>query len=94
MATVAHTCPSVIGVDTPARTHTYAVLPPNGGIWAPSRSGTRTRAAPARSLGSPPRERRPRALGVIEGTGSYGALLAGTVIGAGYRVVETPRFRA
>lgn len=30
MTTVAHTCPLIIGVETHARTHTYAVLAANG----------------------------------------------------------------
>ncbi|MCB5292441.1 IS110 family transposase [Arthrobacter sp. SO3] len=94
MTTVAHSYPFVIGVDTHARTHTYAVLAANGehlGTEAfPNTHTGRTRAitwAARRSGGD---------LGtvwVIEGAGSYGALLAGTVARAGYRVVEAPRVR-
>lgn len=95
MSTVAHFYPFVIGVDTHARTHTYAVLAANGahlGTEAfPNTHAGRTRAiawASRRTGGDL------EALWVIEGTGSYGALLSGTVARTGYRVVEAPRVRA
>lgn len=95
MSTVAHFYPFVIGVDTHARTHTYAVLAANGahlGTEAfPNTHAGRTRAiawASRRTGGDL------EALWAIEGTGSYGALLAGTVARTGYRVVEAPRVRA
>ncbi len=59
MSTVAHFYPFVIGVDTHARTHTYAVLAANGahlGTEAfPNTHAGRTRDR----LGIPPRWRRP-----------------------------------
>ena len=94
LSTVADLYPFVVGVDTHARTHTYAVLAGNGahlGTEAfPNTHAGRARAiawAVRRTGGIEP-------LWAIEGTGSYGALLAGSVARAGYRVVEAPRVRA
>lgn len=95
MTTVAHNCPFIIGVDTHARTHTYAVLTAKGEHLGterfPNTQAGRSRAVAwaARRTGGDL-----GALWVIEGTGSYGALLAGIVIRSGYRVVEAPRVRA
>jgi len=95
MSTVAHFYPFVIGVDTHARTHTYAVLAANGahlGTEAfPNTHAGRTRAIAWVSRRT---EGDLETLWAIEGTGSYGALLAGTVARAGYRVVEAPRVKA
>ncbi|WP_239453422.1 MULTISPECIES: IS110 family transposase [Microbacterium] len=86
---VAQTHPFVIGVDTHARTHTYAVLTAAGEHLGtetfPNTTVGRTRAiawAGRRSGGVSD------ALWVIEGAGSYGALLARDVTRTGYRVVE------
>lgn len=92
MTTVAHTCPFIIGVDTHARTHTYAVLAANGEHLAtetfPNAHAGRSRAIAwaARHTGGDL-----GTLWIIEGAGSYGALFAGTVARAGYRVAEAPR---
>ena len=77
MTTVAHTHSFVIGVDTHARTHTYAVIAANGehlGTGAfPNTHAGRARAIiwAARRTGGDL-----GALWVIEGIGSYGAQLA------------------
>jgi len=95
MTTVAHTCPFIIGVDTHARTHTYAVLAANGEHLAtetfPNTHAGRSRAIAwaARHTGGDL-----GTLWIIEGAGSYGALLAGTVARAGYGVAEAPRVTA
>jgi transposase len=95
MTTVAQLYPFVVGVDTHARTHTYAVLAANGAHLGtetfPNTHAGRARAVTwaARRTGGDV-----RALWVVEGTGSYGALLAGTATRAGYRVVEAPRVKA
>lgn len=95
MATVAHSYPFVVGVDTHARTHTYAVLAANG-EHVDTSSFPNTR--PGRSRAIAWAARRTGAdlttLWVIEGTGSYGALLAGTVARNGYPVIEAPRVAA
>ena len=89
---VAHTHPFVIGVDTHARTHTYAVLTAAGQHLGtetfPNTAAGRSRAinwAGRRSGGVTD------ALWVIEGAGSYGAQLARNVADTGYRVVEAAR---
>jgi transposase len=95
MTTVAHTYPFIIGVDTHARTHTYAVLAANGEHLAtetfPNTHAGRSRAIAwaARHTGGDL-----ETLWIIEGAGSYGALLAGTVARAGYGVAEAPRVTA
>ncbi|WP_372697285.1 IS110 family transposase [Arthrobacter sp. JSM 101049] len=95
MTTVANSSPFVIGVDTHARTHTYAVLAANG-EHLDTRAFPNTHAGKSRAIAWAARRTGGDlgALWVIEGTGSYGALLAGTVARQGYRVVEAPRVRA
>ncbi|MGC5225310.1 IS110 family transposase [Micromonospora sp. DT81.3] len=89
---VAHTHPFVIGVDTHARTHTYAVLTATGEHLGtetfPNTTAGRSRAiswAGRRASGVAD------ALWVIEGANSYGAQLARNVTDTGYRVVEAAR---
>lgn len=81
---VAHTHPFVIGVDTHARTHTYAVLTAAGEHLGtetfPNTPAGRSRAiswARRRTSGVAD------ALWVIEGVGSFGAQLARNVIDTG-----------
>ena len=89
---VAHTHPFVIGVDTHARTHTYAVLTAAGQHLGtetfPNTPAGRSRViawSGRRSGGDLD------VLWVIEGAGSYGAQLAGDVARTVYRVVEAAR---
>lgn len=95
MRAVAYFYPFVFGVDTHARTHTYAVLTANGahlGTEAlPNTHAGRNRAIAWVSRRT---EGDLGILGAIEGTGSFGALLAGTVARAEYRVAERPRVKA
>ena len=95
MTTFAHSRPFVIGVDTHARTHTYALLAANG-EHLDSQTFPNTQAGRARAISWAARRTGGdlEALWVIEGTGSYGALLAGTVVRAGYQVIEAPRVYA
>ncbi len=89
---VSHTHPFVIGVDTHARTHTYAILTEDGEHLGtevfPNSTAGRSRAIAwaARRTGGDA-----DALWVIEGVGSYGAQLAHNVADTGYRVVEAAR---
>jgi hypothetical protein len=89
---VSQTHSFVIGVDTHARTHTYAILTATGQHLGtetfPNTAAGRSRAiswAGRRSSGVTD------ALWVIEGAGSYGAQLARNVADTGYRVVEAAR---
>ena len=89
---VAHTRSFVIGVDTHARTHTYAVLAVNG-----EHLGTETfpnsHAGRARAIAWAARRTGGDlgALWVIEGVGSYGAQIARQATLAGYQVAEAAR---
>ncbi|QAY63510.1 IS110 family transposase [Xylanimonas allomyrinae] len=96
MTIVAQARPYVIGVDTHARTHTLSVLEaPTGGFidsaQFPSTPAGLKRAiawAARRTVGDLD------ALWVIEGIGTYGALLCRAVLESGYDAVEAPRMAA
>ena len=92
MTTIANTYAFIIGVDTHARTHTYAVIAPNGEQIG-TESFPNSLAGRKRAIAWVNRRTQSevRVLWVIEGVGSYGALLAGAVSNSGYRVVEAPR---
>lgn len=90
MAIVAHSHSFVIGVDTHARTHTLAVLAAATGevidtaTFAASYAGMNRAITWAAARTSSPG----RPLWVIEGSGSYGALLSALVHNRGYPVAE------
>lgn len=89
MTIVANTYTDVIGIDTHARTHTLTVLAATTG----ARGATATFPTNARGLSRAvawigQHRSHVATLVVIEGIGSYGALLAHAVHQAGYRVVE------
>ena len=93
MAIVAHTRPFVIGVDTHARNHSFAVLTAATGeqIAAnqfPTTSTGLNRAVAwvSRLIGGDL-----TALWVIEGAATYGARLTRVVTDAGYEVAEAAR---
>jgi transposase len=87
--------PFVIGVDTHARTHTYAVLAANG-EHVDTATFPNTKPGRARAIAWASRRTGGDldTLWVVEGTGNYGALLAGTVARDGYEVIEAPRVTA
>ncbi|RVU27636.1 IS110 family transposase [Streptomyces antnestii] len=89
---VAHTRSFVIGVDTHARTHTYAVLAANG-EHLDTETFPNTHAGRARAINWVGRRTGGDlgALWVIEGIGSYGAQIARQSALAGYRVAEAAR---
>lgn len=96
MTIVAQTHPFVIGVDSHARTHTYAVIDASTGQLLaceqfPTSPGGLTRAISwvARRTGGDA-----DALWAIEGIGTYGARLAAAVADAGYQIAEAPRMNA
>lgn len=96
MSIVAHSHPFVVGVDTHARNHVYAIITAATGVLEdsgefPTTAGGIKRAIEwvARRTGSDL-----ATLWVIEGAASYGAILAGTVAGAGYEAVEAARMDA
>lgn len=89
---VAHTRSFVIGVDTHAMTHTYAVLAANG-EHLDTETFPNTHAGRARAINWVGRRTGGDlgALWVIEGIGSYGAQIARQSALAGYRVAEAAR---
>ncbi|MFC6714309.1 transposase IS116/IS110/IS902 family protein [Branchiibius hedensis] len=82
----------VVGVDTHAATHSYAIVAANGAAIDHATFPT-TRAGLGRARDWIARRSEGDVDGVLisaEGTGSYGAVLAEVLSQAGYRVVEAP----
>lgn len=90
--TVAQSYQFVVGVDTHAATHSYAVLDAAGALIDEQTFPTTT-AGISRARDWIARRTQGELDGVLvaaEGTGSYGAVLAESLAGVGYRVVEAP----
>jgi hypothetical protein len=96
MAIVAHSHPFVIGVDTHAKTHTYAVIQTASGQLLGTEQFPTTPPGIARAIGWAGRLTGADAatLWAIEGVATYGAGLARTAAANGYEVVEAPRMNA
>jgi transposase len=78
----------VIGVDTHARTHTYAILDAGTGRTADSATFPTTGAGLSRAVAWFRRRTTGKVLVAIEGTGSYGANLARTLQAEGIAVCD------
>ena len=93
MSIVAHSYPFVVGVDTHAKKHVYAIVSTATGGLLQTRDFPTTGAGINRAIAWVARLTGAdlAALWVIEGAASYGALLAGAVGAAGYGVVEAAR---
>ena len=96
LSIVAHSHPFVVGVDTHARNHVYAILDANTGALLETRQFPTTAAGINRAITWVARRTNADAdtLWVIEGAASYGAILAGTVAAHGFPVAEAPRMDA
>ena len=96
MTIVAHAHPFVIGVDTHARTHTFAILAAATGEPIATEQFPTTAAGMDRAIAWVARRTDGDlgALWVIEGVATYGARLAAAVSRAGYEVVEAARMDA
>ena len=96
MTIVAHTYPFVVGVDTHARTHTFAILVAATGEPIATEQFPATAAGMDRAIAWAARRTDGdlATLWVIEGIGTYGARLAAAVSQAGYEVVEAARMDA
>lgn len=96
MSIVAHSHPFVVGVDTHARNHVYAILAAKTGELIDTRDFPTTGAGINRAIAWVARRTNADAdtLWMIEGAASYGAILAGTVAAEGYPVAEAPRMDA
>jgi transposase len=88
MSIVAHSHPFVVGVDTHARNHVYAIITGTTGELVDTRDFPTTGAGISRAIAWVARRTGADldALWVIEGAASYGALLAGAAGGEGYQV--------
>jgi transposase len=93
MSIVAHCHPFVVGVDTHARNHVYAILDTTNGALLDTQSFPTTAAGINRAIKWVARRTNADAdtLWVIEGAASYGAILAGAVAIHGFPVAEAPR---
>lgn len=96
MSIVAHSRPFVVGVDTHAKNHVYAIISTATGALLQTRDFPTTSAGINRALAWVARLTGAdlATLWVIEGTASYGALLAGAAGAAGYHVAEAARMDA
>lgn len=96
MSIVAHSHPFVVGVDTHARNHVYAIITAATGALEDTRDFPTDAGGIKRALEWVARRTGAdlATLWVIEGAASYGAILAGTVAGAGYEVAEAARMDA
>jgi hypothetical protein len=90
MSIVAHSYPFVVGVDTHAKNHVYAILNALTGELLQTRDFPTTSTGINRAIAWAARLTGAdfAVLWVIEGAASYGALLAGAVGAAGYPVAE------
>ncbi|TDP89052.1 transposase IS116/IS110/IS902 family protein [Leucobacter luti] len=90
MSSIAHTRPFVVGVDTHARSHVYAILTATGEVIETHEFPTNG-AGINRAIDSAGRRTGGdlSTLWVIEGAASYGAPLTAAV--TGYQVAEAPR---
>jgi transposase len=92
MAIVAHVYPFVVGVDTHARNHVFAIITATGELVDRAQfSVTTSGMARALSWASRRTGQCTNILWVIEGIATYGAGLARAVNDGGYRVVEAAR---
>lgn len=90
---VAHCYPFVVGVDTHARNHVYAIIDSNNGALLDTQSFPVTSVGISRAIRWVARRTEGNAdtLWVIEGAATYGAILAGTIAAHGFPVSEAPR---
>lgn len=96
MTIVAHAHPYVVGVDTHARTHTFAIVAAATGepLATEQFPATTTGMGRAIAWGGRRTDGDLATLWVIEGVATYGARLAAAVSRSGYEVVEAARMDA
>ncbi|GAA3324420.1 IS110 family transposase [Paeniglutamicibacter sulfureus] len=96
MSIVAHSHAFVVGVDTHARNHVYAIISASTGELVDTREFPTTGAGINRAIAWAARRTGAdlATLWAIEGAASFGAVLAGAVASEGYQVAEAPRMDA
>ncbi|MGJ3404933.1 IS110 family transposase [Glutamicibacter sp. Je.9.36] len=92
MSIVAHSHPFVVGVDTHARKHVYALIDTTTGALLETMDFPTSAAGINRAIAWVSRRTDATAntLWVIEGAATYGAILAGVVAAQNFPVVEAP----
>lgn len=82
----------VVGVDTHAATHSFSILDCSTGLFTDEQTFPTTDAGLSRALAWVRRRTTTpdEVLFAIEGTGSYGSILANQAADTGYRVTEAP----
>lgn len=92
MSIIAQLFTFIVGVDTHARNHVYAVICAVTGRHIATRDFPTTTAGINRAVSWVGRHTGGdlNTLWVVEGAASYGAILTGTVTNEGYEVVEAP----
>lgn len=88
MTIVAEHFAYVIGIDTHAKTHTYAIIETRTGASTGCKTFPTTDEGIARAITWIRNSTTGEILAAVEGTGSYGAVLSSTLIKAGIRVAE------
>jgi len=88
MSSVAEIYSHVIGVDTHAKTHTFTIVDAPTGRPLKTATFPTSPAGLTRAVSWVERHSPPTRLLVVEGIGSYGALLAEQAVNAGIEVVE------
>jgi transposase len=88
MTIVSEVFTHVIGVDTHAKTHTFAIVKIEGDALVDTAVFPTTKAGLSRGLGWVSRRTPDSRLLVVEGIGTYGARLAQTAQHTGWQVVE------
>lgn len=96
MSIVAETYDYVIGIDTHARTHTYAIISTRTGARIGCEAFPVTQPGMRRAIAWINRNTDGRVLAAVEGTSSYGSSIRRALVQAGTRVVEVkpPRKQA
>lgn len=96
MSIVAHSYSFVVGVDTHARQHVYALVAPATGELLETRAFPTTAAGINRAVAWVARrtDASRELLWVVEGAATYGAILTATITSQGQPVVEAPRMSA
>ncbi|MFJ2145350.1 IS110 family transposase [Glutamicibacter sp. NPDC087831] len=96
LSIVSHCHPFVVGVDTHARNHVYAILDSSIGALLDTQSFPTTATGINRAIKWVARRTNADAdtLWVIEGAATYGAILTGIVAAHGFSIAEAPRMDA
>ena len=88
MSIVAEIVEHVVGIDTPARTHTYCVVHARTGAVIDTATFPTSKSGNARAISWITRRCPGRVLAAVEGTSSYGAGITAALLEQGFDVAE------